>query len=65
MEIKMNSQNKAGIKNYKKLIKNEVLLFSKEYKSYFKPNESKPKKIGQPFLLKNKDAKQEFFLFTG
>ncbi|MGE4518630.1 MAG: alpha/beta hydrolase [Desulfobacteraceae bacterium] len=50
---------------YKTLLKKDLLLFRHEYESNFKSGESKPKKIGRPFLLKNKSSKTGILLIHG
>lgn len=58
-------KNNQKTTDYKTLIKREICLFKKEYNSYFKKNESKPKKIGKPFLLKNKLSTTGILLIHG
>lgn len=55
----------SDIFSYKNLIKNEIILFKQEYNSYFNSRESKPEKIGKPFLLKNQLSKTGVLLVHG
>jgi carboxylesterase len=61
----MNQTSFKKISDYKELIKKEVLLFKQDYNAFFKINQSKPKKIGKPFLLKNKISNTGILLIHG
>lgn len=47
------------------LVDKELNLFEKEYQQYYLEGESKPKSIGQPYLLHQKNAKHGILLVHG
>ncbi len=48
-----------------RLLQNEQSLFNKDYEQYFIEDESKPKAIGEPFLLKHPTSTQGVLLIHG
>lgn len=48
-----------------RLLNNEQALFEKEYQQYFLEGETKPKKIGEPYLLHNPESTHGVLLIHG
>jgi carboxylesterase len=48
-----------------RLVKDEISLFSKDYEQYYLDGETKPRSIGEPFLLLHQDARCGVLLIHG